>query len=611
MSQGGDRRAGCASRYEQKNSFLPVQSYQVTKGVVLHGRDAIPPLTTAEMSSQSETASVRHSDRAPLAVAPVEPLLSVALCGLLLLGMRLLAGTFSEFITNDSSALAAGAAALLRGNDGDIYRYGPQFGYYQLVVGLTRLVGGSVMSIPVVMVALSCVASTIIPLAGLYAFRADLSRHERWIAAAVLATSPVIWWSARYPNSPLPSVAMAVMAVTILSNRPNAARELLALALFVGAILIRADAVLVSGAVALILLRNHRQFRPAAVRMVALAGMVACIYAIAFASDSRMRSMLGDIEAHLTNIDETYFWTYLLFSVSPFPFIFAILGFREMMPERRWLLLVLAALSLPVLAFYFASTTQPRYFLLPSFAIALASAVGMSAIVQLVPRHRRLAVAAVASLASVHLFVGLSRFSPGSRHGWLYQSTLATQEGPMWTGALLFKSYGMLGHVRPSVFAPAFGRQLSVERSLRQAFAELSSAKWNHRHVVLLIEVRFSRIAHFFAQAAGMQIVSKQPGPIWDKPFELTLGGARLSMIGWLAFSSDTTLVVPARTGDEVWAFGFRERELSDMSQRMPPGLTLMPDTEAPIDPYMLRFRVQPAAGTVAAPSGDAAAGKR
>ena len=82
------------------------------------------------------------SSHAPGAPPRREALWAVSAFAVTLFVGRLLAAVYGKFIENDSTSLAAGIAAIYRGAGGDIYRYGPQVGYYQLLSWLTGLFGG-------------------------------------------------------------------------------------------------------------------------------------------------------------------------------------------------------------------------------------------------------------------------------------------------------------------------------------------------------------------------------------------------------------------------------------------------------------------------------------
>lgn len=526
----------------------------------------------------------------------IGPLWLIALLGAGLLAARLLTAGYGSFTENDSISIAAGVAALRRGAMGDFYRYGPQVGYYRLVALVNQLTGGNFRDIPVVMVSLSVISGTVIPLLGLSAFRLDLTRAERWLLAATLAASPVLWMSSRYGNSALPSVAMVVAALTILSNAPARPWELVALALFGAGIVVRADAVLATPAVAVLLWRNHGAVRASAVRVIAIGAAVAAIYALLFAVDPRMKEILSSVRSHLGNEFDTMFWEYLLWSISPIPLAFAVLGLREMVPERRWLLASVVAWVLPVFAFYFRATTTPRYFLLTIFPIAIATAVGMSGVVRLAGRRRTLAWVGVLAIAFVHLLIGLGRYVPSHPRSMLREASFPTHVGPMWTGALLYKSYVQNGIAVSRLLHPRFGSGNAADQSMTAVFSELESGSRRGKHIVLLPETGYGNVLHFYAQAAGVRVLSRGVGPLFNGDFEMEFGGARLSLVGFPPLVADTATRLPVEAGDELWLIQRDSSSVPLAASRLPAGLRLGAPQGMRGAPRVTRFRVERAA---------------
>lgn len=262
---------------------------------------------------QLTSSSPPLSDRA--AGATIEPVWLVVALAVALLFARLLSASYGAFYEGDEISIAAGVAGIARDNVAHLYRYGPQVGYYRLVQGLNALFQGGVLTIPLIMVTLSVLAGTLIPLLGLYAFRGDLTRVERWLLAATLAASPILWTSSRYGNTALPAAALVVAAVVLLSNRPQKLGELAALVLFGSAILVRADSVLATGAIGVLLWRNHGSFTAAAWRVGAVGLALATIFAALFAWDPYMIQIMGDVRTHLTIPDRTRFFELLIWAV--------------------------------------------------------------------------------------------------------------------------------------------------------------------------------------------------------------------------------------------------------------------------------------------------------
>lgn len=534
-------------------------------------------------------------DREAEEIASVGPFWLVALLAVGLLTARLMSAGYGSFTENDSISIAAGVAALRNESIGDLYRYGPQVGYYHLVSVLSRLTGSNLLHIPVVMITLSVVSATVIPLMGLGAFRRDLSRTERWLVAATLAASPVLWMSSRYGNSALPSVALAVAALVILSNAPAARWEMAALTLFGAAILVRADAVLATPGIGVLLWRNRGSLR-AAVTRVALLGLgVAALYGFFFVLDRRVLGIVGAVRSHMVNEFGTMFWEYLLWSLSPFPFLFAASGAREMIPARRWLLGFIAAWTLPLFLFYYTATTTPRYFLLAIFPLAIATAVGMTGIVRLAGARRTVAWAAVLALGFVHLFVGLGHFVPGRRRSMLKEASFPTHVGPMWTGAFLYKSYVQNAADVGRVLHPRFGAGTAAEQTLSTAFGELAAGGRRGSHVVLVTESGYGNVMHFYAHVAGARILSRGAGPLFNGEFEMELGGTRLTTIGIPLLAADREKRFPVAVGDEVWVVQRDSVSSPLVAGRMPAGLALGAPIAMPNAPRLARYRVESA----------------
>lgn len=511
---------------------------------------------------------------------------------LVLFVARLFAAGYGRFIENDEASLAAGVATIVRGGGGDIYRYGPQIGYYQLVAWLTRVAGGDIMAVPLIQVTISAFVGALLPLMGFFAYRDDRTRLERWLTVFTLAASPLLWMSSRYGSSAMTALPFASAALVILSNRPRPAGEFLALGLLGVAILVRADAVLVLPGAGMMMWHNRQSFRQAALRLGSAAAVVGAIYVLLFLFDPLTRSLGNDVAGHLNSPTETMFWEYLLWGTSPFAFVLAIVGARALFADRPWMAWSLTAWSLPVFAFYYVATTQPRYFLLTVLPLAIATAAGMAAIVEGARRYRRVAIAATVAVCSLHLFVGLGRFSPGHRRGYLLESTITTHTGPLWTGALLYKSFIQQRLWNAPVLHPRFGSGTPVETASVTVFGELADGVYRGRHVLLIMDPGFGNVMHFYAQAAGVRIVSQSPGHLWYRRFDMTLGEARLTMLGVRQIQTDSALALPVDEGDEVWMYLREPPVLTSLPGHLPPGLALARGGARPDLPRLWRFHV-------------------
>jgi hypothetical protein len=520
-----------------------------------------------------------------------------------LLVARLLSASYGAFYEGDETSIAAGVAGITRDNAAHLYRYGPQVGYYRLVQGINVLFGGGVMTIPVVMVTISVLAGTLIPILGLFAFRGDLTKVERWLLAGTLAASPIIWTSSTYGNTALPAAAFVIVAVTLLSNRPARMGELTALGLFGLGILVRADAVLATGAIGLLLWRNHASFKAAALRVAALGLILAAIYAALFTFDPYMRQILGDVSEHLTTPDRTRFFELLLWAISPFPLVYAILGLREMEPSRRWLLAIIAAWCMPSMGFYFASTTTPRYFVLPAFAIAIATAVGMTAVARIGPKPR-LAWAVVVLTATLHLFVGLSNFYPNVRRSWLTDARTPSHDGDVLAGAFLYDSYLMRPLSSAGVLHPMSRVRKPAERSYLHAVAQLRDGKHSGERITLVFAGGDGHGIHFFVQNAGATVVDKQRRYAITDDVTYDVGGARLTAIGIYKVEEQGAPPLAVKEGETVWLLNRSPGDEPDTEERvtahLPSGLILTKRER--MAPMLWTYRVERAADSGATP---------
>lgn len=524
----------------------------------------------------------------------IGPLWLVTGLVLALLVARLLSATYGAFYEGDEISIASGVAGIAQDNAAYLYRYGPQFGYYRLVEGLTAAFGGAVLTIPVVMTTLSVLAGTFIPLAGLYAFRRDLTKVERWLLAGTLAANPILWTSSRYGNTAMPAAALVVGAVLLLSNRPKRGGEIAALVMFGAAILVRADSVLASGAIGVLLWRNHGSFWAAFVRVALLGAIMAGIYGALFAFDPYMLQILGDVRAHLTTPDRTRFFELLVWAISPFPLAYAILGLRDLEPARRWLLATIVAWCVPSMGFYFAATTTPRYFVLPAFAIAIASAVGMYSVARLVPRWPLLAWTFVLGTASLHMFVGLSNFYANVKRGWLTDARVGSHDGDVLAGAFLYNSY--VQH-HQSVLHPRVGRIAPVDQSYVAAFDALTRGDHRGENILLIYSGGEGHVVHFFAQNYKATVVDKRRVYRNEDAISYDIGGARLTAMGLYRFDSDSAPQVPVHAGDVVWLLNRSAGNAPDTESRvaahMPAGLVLGTAERMHETPLLWSFRVE------------------
>ncbi len=510
-----------------------------------------------------------------------------------LLALRYLAANFGVFTEGDEITIAAGLAAIQRDMPADLYRYGVQFGYYHLVTLLTAVAGGEVYRIPDFMVALSVLAGVALPLMGVLAFQDALSRGERWLLGALLVANPVIWQSSQYGNTAMPSVALTAAAACLLSNRPGRAGTVLALVLFAAAILVRADAVLVSAGLFALLWRQHRNVWRAGLPLVATGMVVGLVVLLALRFDPRMGDLVGQVTSHANDEYLTRFVEFLVFGMSPIPLLMAVAGARDLQRTQPLLLAVLAAWVLPLVVFYFPGTTSPRYLLQLMLPLSVAAAVGVWGSLPAVGRWRRVGGVAILGATFVHLFVGLSAFSPSRSRSWLTEATLPSHDGPVYTGALLYKTFRMRDP-RPGRVGEVFrfAPSAEIEKSLAQMFDTLRAGGRQGERVTLLVENGYAEVSQFMAQAGGVRVVGFEPGLPFNRVTRMELGGADFVLVG-MGHLKATEERLPVQPGDELWTL-FRTRPDAEraLAAERPPGVDLVALEPWPGATRLWRYRV-------------------
>lgn len=490
---------------------------------------------------------------------------SALAAGLLFLGLlilRLLATRYSYFWEEDEAALATGVAALVKDNIGSgLYRYGPQLGYYRLIELLCRLFGGDVYLIPHIMKTVSAVSGAVIPVTGLFLFRHHLRPSLRWLTAGMLAINPIVWESARYGNTAILQTALVAISITVLSNRPRPMREWAALALLAAGTMVRADAVLVWPVAALLIWMNHPNDRAVGVGRFVLCGlMTATLYLVLAVTDPRMDDIFGEVMAHVANAGIlTRFWEFLLWAMSPIPLVFAVLGIRRLLDTHRRIALTIVVWCGFLIAFYFGSTTTPRYFLLIVIPFSVASAAGIYDLVSLFSgRFAPGAALVIAFAASLHLFVGLGHFAPDRLVNPFVGPTISTHDGKMMTGAFLYGSYNpggqLLGHIRsPENFGVGHASHEGLLALIRDMEHE---ARNDRTAIVLLGDTRFGQVFHFYTQAFDGEYISRAPGmslttETWLRLFGMNVMTISLWNQGYLSLER-----LPVAEGDLFYVLG-------------------------------------------------------
>ncbi len=524
--------------------------------------------------------------------------LTLVLLFVALFSARLLGAHFSWFYQNDEVMLANGVAALVQHNDlAESYRYGPQVGYHRLVQAITMLLASDVRVIPIIMIVLSALAGAVIPLCGLLLFPFELTRAERWTLGALLTINPILWMSSSYGNSTTPSTALCVVSVTLLSRRPGRAMEAAALAIFAAAVFVRADTILATPLIGLMLWQRHGSVREVLLRGTPFALALAAVYAVLFLRDPRMATAASDVGSHLTNGFQTHFWEYLLWSMSPFAFVLAIVGVTDTAATRRPLLALMGAWAFPFFAFYYGSTTTPRYFIPGVVPVAVLSAVGSLALARLLaPRHVRTSGALIAALCVAPLFIGLGWFSPSSWKNLLRESEFETQVGPMWTGALLYKSYLTPAPLARSLRHPGFGKGNLTEHAIDSSLAAVASGSARGHTIVVLMKGWNGHVFHFYANVHGARYTARRPGPIFASETWMDIGGARIMSIARGEPQYRATHTLPLKPDDEIWMMAWTAEDETFLHTQIPDGLTLAVRGRAtgPVTQYVLRPTLRP-----------------
>ena len=498
---------------------------------------------------------------------------ALALLVLFLIG-RLLVGNYRRFWEGDDTSMAIGVASMIRDTEGPTYRYAPQVGYYRLVQLVTVSIGGDISTVPVVMAALSAIAGAVVPFLGLLVFPDRLTERQRLLLALILYANPILWVCSDYGNSAMVSLAFVTGAVVTYSRRRGLAADVTALTLLAIGVLVRADAVLLAPLIALLIYHQHRALRAVVIRAALFAAVLAVVYGLLFAFDTRMSYALGVGRGHFLSPFRTQFWTYLLWSFSPIPLVFAVWGLRDIARRDGRLLATVAVWCLPVFGFYFTSCYTPRYFLLAAMPVSLCGAIGLEAVAgELARRFRARRVWGVLLACSVlHLVVGLGQFSSQRFSNIFLSARMSTHDGPMPTGALIVHS---LRRVRWTVSDSAFGAGEPITVAGRKAFADLANDDGPPRTVFVVLDAWPCHSAFYDALLAGATFTAYKPYSPFQSEAWLALGRHRIMMIQANFRDYEALESFPAVAGDELWFQG--ESFVATAVSKLPDGLELEP----------------------------------
>jgi hypothetical protein len=308
------------------------------------------------------------------------------------------------------------------------------------------------------------------------------------------------------------------------------------------------------------------------------------VYGTLFAVDPRMDDPLKSVARHMSTPHPTMFWEYLLWSISPLPFVFSAWGLRSLFDSRPALAGYLLLWCVPTLVFYFRATTTCRYFLNAAVPFAIAGAVGMN---ELVPRLRgwlrpSIAWATTVGLASLHLFLALGHVMPNQPLEWLYGGTFSTHDGPMPTGALLVRTYLTPGSLARSLPRPTFGRQsypFWEGPSFTHAVNLLADPMAPNRTVVVILSGGFGHAFHYHTQVAHARFTSLPPkgDVMWGRQIWLQLGNSRVMTIGDWTDDYRNLDRFDVKAGDSVWTLAGGRFSDDAVLAKLPPGFGLAP----------------------------------
>lgn len=503
----------------------------------------------------------------------------------ILLVARLLAVYNLYFLEEDEISLAAGIAALVRDNVGDLYRYTPQWGYHRFVEWVTLATGGDVSRVPWIMKLWSVVVGALVPSLGLVMFRERLSIRERWLVVLALAVNPILWHSSQYGNSAMGSLGFVAIGIALLSNPGGRSTIALGLASLGVAIFVRADAILALPMFVLLVRLRVGSWRRTLPPIAALGVAGLAIATAIWFLDPRLDSVSSAVMMHMFELDNrTLFWEYLVWSVSPLLLGLALLGARSLATSRPALLAVVAVGALAPMLFYFRATTTPRYFLLAVIPLSLAIAVGIEDLAQLLRRGLRPAAAWALALgvATIHLFIGLGQFPINQPRGIITEARIPTHDGLVPTGALLYDAYLRGGLFYRSFRNDGFGELTSMHwepGTYRGALAELEGRP-GPQTVLMLFGAGWDHSYQFHAQVAGAEYLSRAPSdPSYPFASEtwMRIGNVRVMTIGYGSPYYEALTTFALEPGSELWITGTRPFPTGADLAKVPEGLTIRP----------------------------------
>jgi hypothetical protein len=356
--------------------------------------------------------------------------------------------------------------------------------------------------------------------------------------------------------------------------------------------------VLLAPAVVLLLQRAEGSWRRALAWSFGAGVAGIAIFGTILLFDPRADSALASVSQHMATARPTLFWEYLLWAMSPLPFLLAAWGLRALSESRPRLLVLLLVWAVPMMLFYVRATTTPRYFVAIAVPFAIASGVAVADLAaRLRPRLRpSIAWSAATGLAVLHLFLAMGHFRPDWRSQPLRGASFPTHDGPMPTGALLYATYSDPGSLLRSLPRPAFGASNRVfweGPAFAKAMTVLADPVAPERSVVVVLDGGWGHAFHWHSHAVGARFIST-PAPgdeLWEREIWFRLGNARVMTIAAWIEDYPALPRFDVKAGDEVWALGTGPFPDSVALAKVPPGLELV--ASEPFDPHVRTFAVR------------------
>jgi len=277
------------------------------------------------------------------------------------------------------------------------------------------------------------------------------------LAGLVLLLSPVALMAGMYPNDLITASAFAMLAMFLLSGPMRLRNHLLGAICLGLAGWYRADAVLITAAIPILLYRGCvKSMLRAALLVAVVSGCLAI--GLVYASGSNLKAILMHAEAVATDIAVPA--RFVAFYLSLFPLIIVyllVIGISCILRGRHWRVLGITVAGMAPLWYVLFTFPHPKYFIHVAPFLGLIAACGMGAALTCCPpRRRRTHLAVLALLFAGQYLFGLQitlrskpwRNPPLARVITLYETNIA--RGPVSSAALVIGS----GTTNPFGHAP-------------------------------------------------------------------------------------------------------------------------------------------------------------